>query len=173
MSYEKQEWEDGVTLINAEKMNHIEEGIFNAFSSGGGGSSFTVENYNDDIINETRFIFSNGLWVSIYDNVGLEDRYDLGSSYTYTIDVPEGTYDVYGAFICSKGAVSDEQISDNSGIASKVIWSCNVSKEYNGTDVSTSIRIQGYSTEGGNSRIISSGEYKGFQLIVFGDRKER
>lgn len=35
--YVKQTWEDGVSPVNAERLNHMEEGIANAGGSGGGG----------------------------------------------------------------------------------------------------------------------------------------
>ena len=43
MAYEKQTWEDGVSPVNAERLNHIEEGI--AQAGGGGGGTVYVQYY--------------------------------------------------------------------------------------------------------------------------------
>lgn len=45
MAYEKQTWEDGVSPVNAERMNHIEDGIEQAANSGGGGGTVYVQYY--------------------------------------------------------------------------------------------------------------------------------
>lgn len=40
--YVKQTWEDGVSPVNAERLNHMEEGIANAGTGGSGGGCFDV-----------------------------------------------------------------------------------------------------------------------------------
>ena len=45
MAYEKQTWEDGVSPVNAERLNHIEEGVAQAANSGGGGGTVYVQYY--------------------------------------------------------------------------------------------------------------------------------
>ena len=47
--YVKQVWEDGVSPVNAERLNYMEDGIANAGGSGGGGGVLTVNiTYDDD-----------------------------------------------------------------------------------------------------------------------------
>lgn len=66
--YEKQEWVDDVTDVDAERMNHIEEGIVLASKTGGVEVGTIVEWDDSNPIPEGYEVVEENDWIQLYDS---------------------------------------------------------------------------------------------------------